>query len=134
MNDVAQAVDDARAIEIDTRGLIVLQRIVASAFTEGFLRKVQSMATQRFKERMTRRHPFQAVLFRGLSVRRQARIARGQGRQLPIGLAFVSFEYRRRPSGIEECGNDGNALSANVACSADSLKKRAIVSGTNRRS
>ena len=101
MNDIAQTVDDARTVKIDARSLIVLQRIITSAFAERLLGKAQSVTAERLKEWMTGRDPFQAVLFGGLSVRRQPRITGRQRRQLPIGLAFVSFENRRRSTRVE---------------------------------
>ena len=101
MNDVAESIDDACAVEVEADGFRYVQRIEAGAIGERWSRLGQCMPAERLEKRMARRDPFEVVLLGGLALRRETRITVGQGLKLPVGVTFVAMKYRRRRRGIE---------------------------------
>ena len=101
VDHAAQAVHDARAVAVEARRRGVRQRVEAGAAAAGILPARQAMPAQRLEQRMAGGDPFQRLPLRGVAVGGEPRVARGQRRQLPVRVALVPPQRRRRAPGIE---------------------------------
>jgi hypothetical protein len=110
VNDLAESIHDTRPVEVDTRGMVVLERIEGRTLAEDVKRPRVGVPPDRLEQRMTRRDPLQLLGFGRLTVRRAARVAVCESRELPIRLLFVAAENRRRARRLERVRQARNGL------------------------
>ena len=89
MDDVTETVDHPRLVEVETRRRFMFKGVKTRALGEGIPPHVETVATQGFEQRVSRRDPFQVVLFRRFPLRGKAGIARQKFRKPPVWVALV---------------------------------------------
>ena len=92
VNGVTQAVHDARAVEVDAGRRFVLDRVEAGALRERFVPAREAVPAKRLKQWVSGSDPFEVVLLRCLSLGGDARVVRGNARELPGRVAFEDFQ------------------------------------------
>ena len=101
MDDLPEAIHDARPVEVDARRALVLERVEGRALAEDVQRLRVGVPTDRLEERMAGRDPFQLLGLGRLAVGGAARIAVRESRELPVRVLLVAAQDRRRARRLE---------------------------------
>ena len=110
MDHLAQTVHDARPVEVDPRGALVLERVERGALAQHVERLRVGMPAYRLEQGVARGYPFQIVRLRGLAIGRAAWITVGEGRELPVRVLLVPAQYRWGPRRLERVGHARDRL------------------------
>jgi hypothetical protein len=101
LDHLPQPVHNSRPIEVDTRRTLVLERVEGCTLGKDVERLRVGVPSDRLEERMSRRHPLQAVRLCRLAIGRAAWVAICQGRELPVRVLLVAAEDRRGARRLE---------------------------------
>src|SRR5690606_18128097 len=101
VDNVAEPIDNARAVEVEPRRSFVLERIEDSTLSEDVERLSVRVPPDGLEQRMPWRYPLDVVRFGFVSVGRAARVLVRKRRKLPVLVLLVAPESGRCPRGFE---------------------------------
>src|SRR6185369_11480433 len=96
-----ESIHHARPVEVDTGGLLVLERVEGRALAENNERLRLGVPPDRLEQRMARRDPLQFLRFCCFPVCGAPRVAVCQDGQLPVRVLLIAAKYRRRACRLE---------------------------------